>query len=673
MVQNERDPSIVPELEEIGKDCNITLDTPIYLDSGYSRLYAIQQLVDIERETYWNNGTKFPVCATIGPVDASTHMGLSTLTETWHVPQLAYATTNTLLSQADRFPTFVRLLPDAKSFANVIVDAVFPSNDNNNIRDHDDWLWRPRMYLTVLHAQEYGIQIAQALELRLPGLSVENIGVNPKNVEQALDQVVKHGHRTILVAADDTQWDLMEMIATEAVARGLVGKDFLWLLTGDALPDGVRKSLVEPPESALARFLDGAFVFSNFDPFYYKPEESAFLKAWRAQDVTMMQNAARQQPTNAVGRDPFWGTLPADYFRVTPPGTYASFLYDAVLATGISACGALQSDPPDDHYQTMLRTPFTGASGRVQFDVNPVDGTTTSNRNVTTTVMGLHNIRVVVDFADFNDIQSIATFESATVALYLNGRWERTGEEVRYNGGSTEEPLPLITVFDSNFLSRGIQQMGFALIALSLLLNAVSVLWIIWRRNDRRIQASQPEFLYLLCFGSALVSIATLFVSFDEDKGWSTEQLSRGCIAFPWFFVCGYMAIYAALAFKLWRIGQVMQMRRKIITLRQMLLPLVAVFVCLLTILLLWSLLDPLRWERVFVDGDPRFTSGTCRMEDGGMAFIVPLGIVIVGAVAATARFGWKCRDMQSELAESRWILFGIFGHLQLWIMVRTD
>eukprot|EP00977_Amphora_coffeiformis_P021735 scaffold9806_cov145-Amphora_coffeaeformis.AAC.3 len=78
------------------------------------------------------------------------------------------------------------------------------------------------------------------------------------------------------------------------------------------------------------------------------------------------------------------------------------------------------------------------------------------------------------------------------------------------------------------------------------------------------------------------------------DKGWSTEQLSRGCIAFPWFFVCGYMAIYASLAFKLWRIGQVMQTHRKIITLGQMLLPLGGVFMVILD-----SPLAPVAWNMV--------------------------------------------------------------------------
>eukprot|EP00977_Amphora_coffeiformis_P021734 scaffold9806_cov145-Amphora_coffeaeformis.AAC.2 len=97
----------------------------------------------------------------------------------------------------------------------------------------------------------------------------------------------------------------------------------------------------------------------------------------------------------------------------------------------------------------MLQTPFSGASGRVSFDVNPLDGmTATSNRNVSSTRLGLHNVRAVSVVADgSNSIDNqTSVFESVTVALYQRGRWERTGEDVRYHGGSTTEPLPLITV-----------------------------------------------------------------------------------------------------------------------------------------------------------------------------------------------------------------------------------
>jgi hypothetical protein len=85
--------------------------------------------------------------------------------------------------------------------------------------------------------------------------------------------------------------------------------------------------------------------------------------------------------------------------------------------------------------------------------------------------------------------------------------------------------------------------------------------------------ASQPEFLYLLCFGAALVATSLIFLSSDEGQGFSDKRLSRMCSAFPWFFVIGYLVMYSALFSKLWRLSKLLSMRRQAVGVQQVLLP----------------------------------------------------------------------------------------------------
>mmetsp|Transcript_21954 Transcript_21954/g.31823 ORF Transcript_21954/g.31823 Transcript_21954/m.31823 type:complete len:122 (-) Transcript_21954:2156-2521(-) len=72
-------------------------------------------------------------------------------------------------------------------------------------------------------------------------------------------------------------------------------------------------------------------------------------------------------------------------------------------------------------------------------------------------------------------------------------------------------------------------------------------LWIWLMRNNKKILASQPEFLCVLCFGSAVTAASIAMISFDESYGWSVNALAHGCKALPWCFFIGYLIMYGAI------------------------------------------------------------------------------------------------------------------------------
>lgn len=171
-----------------------------------------------------------------------------------------------------------------------------------------------------------------------------------------------------------------------------------------------------------------------------------------------------------------------------------------------------------------------------------------------------------------------------------------------------------------------------------------------------------------MCMGASLVATSLIFISFDEDQGWSEAKLSRACVAFPWFFVLGYEVQYCALVCKLWRLSKLLQMRRRAVAVKQVLTPFCFVTLGILAVMTVWTIHDPLQWkrEREIAD-EPRNTYGRCEMENHLAMYLAPLGALVFAAMCATAYLCWTLRDVQPDLAESRWIFLGIFGHLQIW------
>jgi hypothetical protein len=253
-----------------------------------------------------------------------------------------------------------------------------------------------------------------------------------------------------------------------------------------------------------------------------------------------------------------------------------------------------------------------------------------------------------------------------------NGTWEDVpGTKFIFSDGTTDEPMPLRTTYDAHYLSNGIQMAGFVLAALALMLVIASGIWVFLLRQTRLVKASQPTFLYLLCFGAALVAPSVVFISFDEDKGVSEQVLSSLCSAFPWCFVIGFLTMYCALFCKLWRLNKLLQLRRRAVRTWQVLFPFAILITSSVVVLVVWQVTDPLVWERETIeDSEPLETYGHCSSKGHGVVpYIVPLACLMGLAMLFTAFFAWKLRDVQAELSAAKWILIGILTHLQIMVI----
>lgn len=204
------------------------------------------------------------------------------------------------------------------------------------------------------------------------------------------------GYRTVLLTID--QWVMMDDIARVAQELGVTGKTHLWAVTGDALPAAQLANLELEPGHPLDTLLDGLAVFTHGDAFMYAtdPEKDAFIQAWRSQTAQDVQNVMQRQPADTAGE-----AWPDDYFQTHDPAPYATFIYDAVMAVGLSKCqqqkqqaadATATTEPSLTHVELIKRLQYTGASGPVSF-LEDDDGNPGPDRDPGGVIYGWHNIR----------------------------------------------------------------------------------------------------------------------------------------------------------------------------------------------------------------------------------------------------------------------------------------
>jgi hypothetical protein len=108
---------------------------------------------------------------------------------------------------------------------------------------------------------------------------------------------------------------------------------------------------------------------------------------------------------------------------------------------------------------------------------------------------------------------------------------------------------------------------------------------------------------------------------------------------------------------------------------RQVLLPFAIIIACRIVVLLLvWQLVDPLRWEPEHPEafdltgGGGSVSYGYCTSADKGLApFLVPLAVLFALVIIMSLMILWKMREAQEEFTDVKSIFIGIITHLQVW------
>jgi hypothetical protein len=260
------------------------------------------------------------------------------------------------------------------------------------------------------------------------------------------------------------------------------------------------------------------------------------------------------------------------------------------------------------------------------------------------------------------------------------GEWKMTEEgPFLFPDGTPEPPKLLRDPPDQNYLSLGARIFGLTLMSISLLLTLLVTFLVYNYQGQSIIHHNQPFFLYVILLGTAVLAFSIIFLSFDEaalsaaPEDDPPEFLDTACMTLPWFLSLGYSLIYGALFMKLWRINRVLQCsraRRKSIGIKKVIWPCVLMLSASVTVLTVWTAVDPFQWKRTPIDPDePQEESfGQCA-SSYEMIFICILGAVTFTPLVMSMFMAYKTKDIDSKFSESSWAFMTIVFQVQVLVV----
>ena len=158
------------------------------------------------------------------------------------------------------------------------------------------------------------------------------------------------------------------------------------------------------------------------------------------------------------------------------------------------------------------------------------------------------------------------------------------------------------------------------------------------------------------------------------DDGIASQAICNfACMASPWLAATGMTLVFSALFSKIWRLHSVfknaMRFQRVEVKAKDVILPLVVMLSLNVIFLTIWTVLDPLYFERVYFGrtGSGEISSyGQCTADgviSKAMLFLI-LGVNMMAIVLANFQ-AYQARNISTEYSESKWIAFCMVSILQ--------
>lgn len=302
-------------------------------------------------------------------------------------------------------------------------------------------------------------------------------------------------------------------------------------------------------------------------------------------------------------------------------------------------------------------------------------------------------IYAVLDYEFFDHLRSFkngtlaedrARVRRREVGAHITNQWQ---EIIRnYNGR-----LPILEAYqrlrdaysptvNMNQLD-GIRAYGYILVALIFLCSIGFGGWSIRYRKSQIVRASQPFFLVMLCAGTMVLGSAIIPLGIDDGDStllscslMDNQSCDRACMSIPWLLALGWSIVFSALFSKLWRVNIVykhsMKFRRLKVSEKDVLLPFVVIFSCNLLLLIIWTAVEPLYWDRISVSNTESY--GTCSASSSSNAWkgiLIVLGIVNGAALILANIEAYKARRITTEYGESKHIAMIMGSILQVIIV----
>eukprot|EP00543_Licmophora_paradoxa_P003371 CAMPEP_0202444922 /NCGR_PEP_ID=MMETSP1360-20130828/3835_1 /ASSEMBLY_ACC=CAM_ASM_000848 /TAXON_ID=515479 /ORGANISM="Licmophora paradoxa, Strain CCMP2313" /LENGTH=330 /DNA_ID=CAMNT_0049061023 /DNA_START=254 /DNA_END=1246 /DNA_ORIENTATION=- len=122
------------------------------------------------------------------------------------------------------------------------------------------------------------------------------------------------------------------------------------------------------------------------------------------------------------------------------------------------------------------------------------------------------------------------------------------------------------------------------------------------KRDDPVVKISQMPFMLLICIGAIISSSSIVALTLAEaDDGEDTTSANFACQSIPFLYTIGWALQYSSLfakSYRIYKLTNVQRFQRVTITTKAM-MKLIAIFMLAdLTVVFIWTFVDPLTYER---------------------------------------------------------------------------
>jgi Receptor family ligand binding region/7 transmembrane sweet-taste receptor of 3 GCPR len=647
---NERSNVVVPNLSETLDGCNIYMTMDL-LDSQHSPYDSIAEFHSYFRHEQTLHAPH--PTGVVGAFVSVVSMPLSVLTGAYEIPQISPASTAAVLDDSDTSPMFGRTIPT--NLGDATATAIYLKS------------------LGVTHfgiifvGDDYGISFVKDLSLAAEQRGIKTVTASfqegdPLSTAIAL-KILKQSNLRYIFAI--TYQETFARVLEQAYAAGLVGDEYVWFLPelDPILEPGY--SLNRESQGKVAAVIQGSFVVGLEQSPHPEFEES--LSSFRTdQDFQAFFLELHRDPS------PYAGVTFSDLSQ--PLSRYPYTTYDAVIALGLAACQA------DDYFvkgpalfEQIKNTTFDGASGPVVFD--PI----TCTRKFETLEYSFSNVFANDAMSDNETVvfqsrvSTIIDFNAKDVVIEVH--------KSIYHDGTTTRPSSLPPMTENlNLVPVAVIAVGWCLAGILIMCCAVLAWWLYKCRNKHVVRTAQPLFLAMLLIGTLVMASSIIPMTFQEPT--SQRGLDIACMATPWLFVLGFSTSFSAISAKAWRISIVVReavgMNRVIIRARDVLVPFALLMIINITLLALWTFLDPLVWTRIAVNNTDIFgrsieSYGICKGKNNSsdLALVFAVLLAVTNAIVVVVAFYqvWSTRHFPSAFNESSYIALSMSILLEAFLL----
>ena len=572
---NTSSPAVLPHVRERLASCDIDFSYSMR-DSQFSALHSA-----FEFFAAYENSTLRPN-ALIGAARSITSSGLGYITSAFRIPQISSGSTAKVLDRKEIYSTFARTIATNAGDANAMALYL----------DHLNVTHVGIIYINDVYGNDFHSDLVT--QLSPFNISILSEPYDDFTIDQVIKQVAKSGFRYIIAILNSSNW---KSVIRKAKEHDIIGRpDYFWIFESLEFASASFK-LDRESEADLANSLHGSAVITVTEQAFV-PFDDALSDATQDKDMVSSFISQHDNPN-----------LFSSYSFTLPSRTvYQYFTYDAVTALMLAACETPRNDDFSNIsgsriYEQLLRTEFEGVSGYVAF--NSITGT----RKADGLVYGVRNIQFpdnlftgtsINVLSTLTDIVSIGSTSIVSSSFYI-----KNVAPFYFASNTTAPPLPLpplnveMNLIPTPLLAFILSICGFVII--------LAIWWIYWTYQNREkdvVKASQPIFLCQIAIGTILISSAVIPLSMQEPV--SPHGLDIACMAAPWLLFLGFVTAFAALFMKTWRLNKLFgsshKLRRVVIRARDVMLPFVVLMVLNVSVLLSWTLHDPLVWDRRAVD-----------------------------------------------------------------------